>query len=55
MKAPGHDSIGPKVIKLCAKIFAENLSKIFSYAILRGVYQDVLKIAKIIAFFFKAG
>ena len=51
MKAPGHDSIGTKVIKLCPEIFAENLSKILSNAILRGVYPDVLKIAKIIVFF----
>ena len=51
MKAPGHDSIGTKVIHLCPEIFAENLSKIFNNAILRGVYQDTLKMAKIIALF----
>ena len=51
MKAPGHDSIGTKVIQLCPEIFAENLSKIFNNAILRGVYPDALKIAQIIALF----
>ena len=51
MKAPGHDSIGTKVIQLCPEIFAENLSKIFNNAILRGAYPDALKIAKIIALF----
>ena len=51
MKAPGHDYIGTKVIILCPEIFAENLSKIFANAILRGVYPDAMKIAKIIALF----
>ena len=53
MKAPGHDSIGTKVIQLCPEIFAENLSKIFNNAILRGVYPDAMKIAKSIALFNK--
>ena len=26
MKAPGHDSIGTKIIHLCPDIFVENLS-----------------------------
>ena len=51
MKAPGHDSIGTKIIQLCPEVFAENLSKIFNNAILRGAYPDALKIAKIIALF----
>ena len=50
MKAPGHDSIGTKIIYLCPDIFAENLSKIFNNAILQGVYPDAMKIAKVIAF-----
>ena len=51
MKAPGHDSIGTKIIHLCPDIFAENLSKIFNNAILQGVYPDAMKIAKVIALF----
>ena len=48
MKAPGHDSIGTKMIHLCPDIFAENLSKVFNNAILQGVYPDAMKIAKVI-------
>ena len=51
MKAPGHDSVGTKIIHLCPDIFAENLSKIFNNAILQGVYPDAMKIAKVIALF----
>ena len=51
MKAPGHDSIGTKIIHLCPDIFAENLSKIINNAILQGVYPDGMKIAKVIALF----
>ena len=51
MKAPGHDSIGTKIISLCPDIFAENLSKIFNKAILQGVYPATMKIAKVIALF----
>ena len=51
MKAPGHDSIGTKIIHLCPDIFAENLSKIFNNAISQGVYPDAMIIAKVIALF----
>ena len=51
MKAPGHDSIGTKIIHLCPDIFAENLSKIFNNAVLQGVYPDAMKIAKVLALF----
>ena len=49
MKAPGHGSIGTRIIQLCPEIFAEHFFKIFNEAILRGVYTDAMKIAKVIA------
>ena len=51
MKAPGHDSIGTKIIHLCPEIFAENLSKLFNNSISQGVYPNAMKIAKVIALF----
>ena len=33
MKAPGHDSIGTKIIYLCPEIFADNFSKLFNDSI----------------------
>ena len=51
MKAPGHDSIGTKIIDLCPDIFAENLSKIFNNAVSQGLYTDFMKISKVIALF----
>ena len=51
MKAPGHDSIGTKMIHLCPEIFAENLSKLFNNSISQGVYPNAMKIAKVIALF----
>ena len=42
MKAPGHDSIGTKIIQLCPDIFAENLSKLFNNSISQGVYPNAL-------------
>ena len=50
-KAPGHDSIGTKIIHLCPEIFAENLSMIYNNAILKGVYYNAMKIAKVISLF----
>ena len=49
MKAPGHDSIGTKMIQLCPEIFAENLSRIYNNAMIQGVYPNAMKIAKVIA------
>ena len=51
MKAPGHDSIGTKIIHLCPEIFAENLSKLFNNSISQGVYPNVMRMAKVIALF----
>ena len=51
MKAPGHDSIGTKIIQLCPEIFAENLSRIYNNAMIQGVYPNAMKIAKVIALF----
>ena len=51
LKAPGHDSIGTKIIHLCPEIFAENLSKLFNNSISKGVYPNAMKIAKVIALF----
>ena len=51
MKAPGHDSIGTKIIHLCPEIFAENLSKLFNDTISQGVYPNAMKIVKVIALF----
>ena len=46
MKAPGHDSIGTRIIHFCPVIFAENLYNIFNNAILQGVYPDAMKNTK---------
>ena len=44
-KAPGHDMIGTKKIKLCPEIFANNiLEKIYNRAIEMGIYPDDMKI-----------
>ena len=48
MKAPGHDWIGTKIIQFCPDIFAHNLSMIYNYAMVQGVYPNALKIAKVI-------
>ena len=37
-KAPGHDMIGTKIIKLCPEIFANSLEKIYNRAIERWAY-----------------
>ena len=50
-KAPGHDSIGGKVIKLCSEIFSGNLCRIFNRAIEKIIYPNDLKIAKVIALY----
>lgn len=52
-KAPGHDTIGAKLIKLCPQIFAQNLCKIYNKSINDKVYPDELKIAKVIALYKK--
>ena len=52
-KAPGHDSIGGKVIKLCREIFSDNLCRIFNRAIEKRIYPNDLKIAKVIALYKK--
>ena len=52
-KAPGHDMIGTKVIKLCPEIFANSLEKIYNRAIEMGLYPDDMKIAKVITLFKK--
>ena len=55
----GPDNIGPKynigakVMKLCPKIFAENLCIIYNKAIKIGKYPMALKVAKVIALFKK--
>ena len=51
VKAPGHDSIGTKIIQLCPEIFAENLSRIYNNAMIQGVYPNAMNIAKVIALF----
>ena len=51
MKAPGHDSIGTKIIQVLPEIFAENLSRIYNNAMIQGVYPKAMKIAKVIALF----
>ena len=52
-KAAGYDDIGPKVLKLCPDIIAENLTTIFNDAIVRAKYPTLLKVAKVIALFKK--
>ena len=52
-KSCGPDNIGAKVIKLCPKIFAENLSIIYNKGIEIGKYPMALKVAKDIALFKK--
>ena len=52
-KSCGPDNIGAKVIKLCPKIFAENLSIIYNKTIEIGKYPMALKVANIIALFKK--
>ena len=47
-KAPGHDMIGTKIIKLCPEIFANTLKKIYNRAIEMGIYPDDMKIASVI-------
>ena len=47
MKAPGHDSIGIKIIHLCPEIFAENLSVIYTNALSKGEYPNAMKIDKV--------
>ena len=44
-KAPGHDMIGTKIIKLCPEIFANSLEKIYNRAIEMGIYPDDMKFA----------
>ena len=51
MEAPGHDSIGTKIIQLCPEIFAENISMIYNNALIQGVYPNAMKITKVIALF----
>ena len=51
MKAPGHYSIGTKIIHLCPEIFAENLSKLFNNYISQVVYHNAMKKAKVIGRF----
>ena len=48
-KAAGHDSIGPRILKLCPEIFALNLEIIFNKYIDEGVYPSEMKIARVIA------
>ena len=43
-KAPGHDMIGTKIIKLCPEIFANILEKNYNRAIEMGIYPDDMKI-----------
>ena len=50
-KAPGHDSIKGKVIKLCPEIFSDNLCRIFNRAIEMIIYPNDPKIAKVIALY----
>ena len=52
-KSPGHDLIGSKVIKLCPRIFAYNLAKIYNWSIENGIYPDDLKIAKVLTLYKK--
>lgn len=52
-KSSGPDGIGPKIIKLCPDIFAENLLKIFNRSIDLGEYPSDMKIAKVIALYKK--
>ena len=51
MKAPGHDSIGTKIMHFYPEIFAENLSMIHRNGILKGVYHNAGKIMKVITVF----
>ena len=52
-KSCGPDNFGAKVIKLCPKIFAENLSIIYNKAKEIGKYPMALKVAKVIVLFKK--
>ena len=52
-KAPGHDMIGTKIIRLCPEIFANILEKMYNRAIEMGIYPADMKIAKVIALFKK--
>ena len=45
-KAPGHDMIGTKMIKLCPGIFANILEKNYNRANEMGIYPDDMKIEK---------
>ena len=49
MKASDHDSIVNKIIHLCPETFAENLFMKYNNAILKEVYPNAIKIAKVIA------
>ena len=52
-KACGPDNIGAKVIQLCLRTFANNLTRIFNNSIEKCEYPSELKIAKVIALFKK--
>ena len=42
-KAAGYDNIGPKELKLCPDIFADNLAIVYNDAIVRAEYPSLLK------------
>ena len=52
-KACGPDNIGAKVIRLCPRILANDLTRIFNNSIEKCEYTSELKTAKVIAFFRK--
>ena len=52
-KSLGHELIGIKVIKLCPRIFAYKLAKIYNWSLENGIYPDDLEIAKVMTLYQK--
>ena len=46
-KSPGFDEISAKFLQLCAPYISEPLANIFNASISKGIYPDLLKIARV--------